>query len=111
MDVLIIARLGFGAFFSRFPLTIDSQAVLDRMVACTWQKKVSRPLFALEEICFKRLSMYVLDTFYLLRFPTPGVEFLHEKNINRMLVESHVKPISPRVDHLLSCLMSKADFC
>ena len=50
----------------------------------------------LEEICFKRLSMYVLDTFYVLRFPTPGVEFLHEKNINRMLVESHVKPISPR---------------
>ena len=38
----------------------------------------------LEEICFKRLSMYVLDTFYLLRFPTLGVEFLHEKNINRM---------------------------
>ena len=38
----------------------------------------------LEEICFKRLYMYALDTFYLLRFPTPGVEFLHEKNINRM---------------------------
>ena len=38
----------------------------------------------LEEICFKRLSKYVLDTFYLLRFPTLGVEFLHEKNINRM---------------------------
>ena len=39
---------------------------------------------SLEEICFKRLSKYVLDTFYLLRFPTLGVEFLHEKNINRM---------------------------
>ena len=41
--------------------------------------------------------MYALNTFYMLRLPTPAVQFIHEKNIKRMRKERHVERISPRV--------------